>query len=579
MAEYIIAQGGKSSYYITTHQYADETVRFAASELQKYLLKATNAFIPYYSDLCEKAGPEIRVGALVRGETEELKNFPEDSYAILAAGENITVTGTTSRGVLYGVYRFLELFCGFQCYTKEVEVIDRIDTLKIELTEIIEKPRFEYRDAYFTPAFDGDFAAKNRLNGSLADLSQRRGGRTKWYNFHHAMFDLVPPDKYFDTHPEYFSEHEGVRIRKGQLCLSNSEVAKIAEQTLRGWIADNPECRVFSVAQNDDIRRCTCPECLAIEEEEGSPAGPIIRFTNKLADAIREDYPDVLLHTFAYQYSLPAPKYAVARDNVIVRLYTINCSFDKPISVRADENPVGKEKLFEDSLKAWKSHAKRLYVWDYAVNFRNYLQPFIHLHTMAENIRYFDKNGVSGILEQGNFAYGGGASMDELKSYLIAKLLWNPLVDVDKAISEFVTAVYGVSAAPYIMEYLSLAEKTCSSDALYIYQDPDVSPITDTIVEKYDELFSKAIEATSDARCRARLVREYLAVRFLKISRMPLDACGREELIEEFFSDVKRFGITEVRERIHLDVSLEYMKKNRYTKDDVKRKRIYYIMK
>ena len=186
---------------------------------------------------------------------------------------------------------------------------------------------------------------------------------------------------------------------------------------------------------------------------------------------------------------------------------------------------------------------------------------------------------MSGILEQGNFAYGGGASMDELKSYLIAKLLWNPDFDVDKAISEFVTAVYGESAAPYIMEYLSLAEKTCSSDALYIYQDPDVSPITDTIVEKYDELFSKAIEATSDARCRARLVREYLAVRFLKISRMPLDACGREELIEEFFSDVKRFGITEVRERIHLDVSLEYMKKNRYTKDDVKRKRIYYIMK
>ena len=71
---------------------------------------------------------------------------------------------------------------------------------------------------------------------------------------------------------------------------------------------------MFSIGQNDNCRRCTCEKCMAIEEEEGSPAGPMIRFVNQLADAIRDEYPDVLLHTFAYQYTLPAPKKAVATE-------------------------------------------------------------------------------------------------------------------------------------------------------------------------------------------------------------------------------------------------------------------------
>ena len=60
MAKYCIARNGKSFFHIVTHQYADETVRYAASELQKYLLKSTNAVVPYFSDRCPKQGAEIR---------------------------------------------------------------------------------------------------------------------------------------------------------------------------------------------------------------------------------------------------------------------------------------------------------------------------------------------------------------------------------------------------------------------------------------------------------------------------------------------------------------------------------------
>lgn len=578
MGLYRIAANGESNFHIVNHQYSDETVRYAASELQKYLLKATNAAIPYYSDRCPMRGPEIRIGENVRGETAVETDLDTEGFYIRGQGEHIAITGKTSRGVLYGVYRFLEIFCNFRSFTKDAEQIDTIDVLEIELDEIKDEPAFEFRDAYFRNAFDGGFASKNRLNSGLCDISKAKGGRVKWYNFHHSFCDLVPESLYFDGHPEYYSEVDGKRVPNSQLCLTNPEVLKIAENTLRRWIKENPECTVFSVAQNDNMLRCTCPGCSQLEKEEGSPAGPIIHFVNKLSDAINADYPDILLHTFAYQYSLPAPKKAVARDNVIVRLCSIDCRYDKSFETLAKQNPDGSEAVFVNALNDWKSHATRLYVWDYAVNFENYLQPFIHLHTLKENIRFFKHIGIKGLLEQGNFAYGGGAAFDDLKAFVISRLLWNPEADIDKEMSLFLDGVYGNAAGKFIKEYVALAEKTCSSAPLSIYQNPDAKYITDEFIEKADLLFNKAMQVAESDETRKRLDREYLSVRFLKLARMELNVPGRTELIEKFIYDVKKHGMTEIMERASLAVSKQCMINSRYATDHTGEYRVYYIM-
>lgn len=578
MSKYVLAANGESKFHIVNHQYSDETVRFACAELQKYLLKSTGADVPYFSDRCPQRGAEIRIGDNVRGQTTAPVNLHPEGFCIRADGENITITGGASRGVLYGVYRFLETFCNFRCFTKDVETIDEIDVLEIELDEIMEEPAFEFRDAYFRNAFDGGFSSKNRLNSGLCDLSPAKGGRMKWFNFHHSFCDLVPESRYFDTHPEYYSEIDGKRTRDSQLCLTNPEALAVAEETLRSWIKNNPECTVFSVAQNDNMLRCTCEKCRALEEEEGSPAGPIIHFVNKLADSIKADYPHILLHTFAYQYSLPAPKKAVARDNVIVRLCSIDCRYDKPFEVLANENPNGSEAVFVKALNDWKNHASRLYVWDYAVNFENYLQPFIHFNSLRENIRFFKRTGIKGLLEQGNFAYGGGVSCDDLKAYIITKLLWNPDADVDDEMQRFFDAVYGQEVGKYMKSYVELMSQACSSAPLSIYQHPDAEYITDSLVNEADLLFKKAMSAASTVEQLERVKREYLAIRFLQLTRMELDTPDRTEQIEQFFKDVKHFGITEIMERTSLAVSKASMLKSRYAKEFPFNYRLYYIM-
>ena len=121
-------------------------------------------------------------------------------------------------------------------------------------------------------------------------------------------------------------------------------------------------------------------------------------------------------------------------------------------------------------------------------------------------------------------------------------------------------------------------EVACKSAPMNIYQDPDTKYITDEIVEKSKELFQKAIESADNEIYCQRLEREYLAIRFLILTRMEFDVPNRTQMINEFFDDVKKFGITEIRERRSLKVSKDLLLTGRYTRGSADEYKLYYIM-
>ena len=76
------------------------------------------------------------------------------------------------------------------------------------------------------------------------------------------------------------------------------------------------------MSQNDSYaegRGCQCEKCRAIDEAEGTPMGSLLTFVNRIADAIKDDYPHVAVDTLAYRYTRKAPKTIVPADNVIIR--------------------------------------------------------------------------------------------------------------------------------------------------------------------------------------------------------------------------------------------------------------------
>ena len=70
-----------------------------------------------------------------------------------------------------------------------------------------------------------------------------------------------------------------------------------------------------------------------------------------------------------------------------------------------------------------------------------------------------------------------------------------------------------------------------------------------------------------------------MSVRFMKISRMELTSTNRNEQIDALYRDIKRFEITEIRERDNLEVSLQNLRSSRYGEGTENQYRLYYIMK
>lgn len=580
MSNYLLAKSGCSEWHIIMAHPAHETIKLAAHELHKFLMRLSGASLPTQTELQPVFAKEILVGRSSRlvhyGIEIDWDRLGEEGYVMKTGESWLLLAGASPRGTLYAVYTFLEEVLGIRWLASDCTVIPSRDKLVFPAMDRVEKPAFESREAYWSDAFDGDYAVRNRMNSNKADISIRQGGRMKFYNFHHSFDELVNFRDYFDAHPEYFAEVDGKRLNgpRTQLCLTNPDVVRLATEKVRQWICENPDCRVFSVAQNDWYNYCTCEKCHAIDEAEGSPAGTMIQFVNQIAENIEKDYPHVLIHTFAYQYTRKAPKTIRPRHNVIVRLCSIECCFSHPLDGKAlapihpeaHQHHNGQcacegERAFLDDLREWSKITKHLYVWDYVTEFREYLIPIPNFDVLQRNLQLFRDIGVAGIFEQGNFSQGGGGHLAELEAYLQAKLMWNPDCPIEVHMNDFLCGYYGEAAAPYVREYIELWQQAARPWHVGIFETVTAPYITDEVIRKATALIGEARWHTKDPVQHKRLDKLVLSMTYLTIERMPVDTPGRDALIERFGWELREAGISEIHERWTLQETLEQMAK------------------
>ncbi|HEV2471636.1 MAG TPA: DUF4838 domain-containing protein, partial [Chthonomonadales bacterium] len=291
-----LAQHGRSNYSILLDSDCTEPMRHGALEIQDYLRRISGARLPVLpAETSQPRDPEsvIHIRQPQAGDSEAPLGAEE--YHLFTAGSRIHIVGNGVRGALYGCYGFLQDALGCRWFTKDVAKIPRHRTILLDPLDVRQAPALEYREPYYAESFDRDWAVRNRVNGNSQHLDASVGGRVRYGRFVHTFNQLVPPDKYFDKHPEYFSEINGKRM-KGyfQLCLTNPDVLAISIARVKSWIKENPDATIFSVSQNDTYYNCQCPSCKAVEQEEGAPSGVLLRFVNAVADAIGKEYPHVL---------------------------------------------------------------------------------------------------------------------------------------------------------------------------------------------------------------------------------------------------------------------------------------------
>jgi hypothetical protein len=544
--ELLLADEGRSAYRIVVAPKAAPSTRYAAEELQKFLEKIAGARLPIVADTESALPSEILVGQSARlktlGVDLDLAALGREGYVLRTVGSRLVIAGGEPRGTLYGVYGLLEDHLGCRWFTPDLERIPTLRRLSLPALNERRVPVFEYRETYTWESYDGNWMARNRLNGAggrgrllerqgirppVPELEARHGGsiRFGFGFFVHTLEKLVPAKQLFAAHPEYYALWKGKR-NPAQLCCTNDDVIRLCTEAIRDGMRQQPEATVFSLSQNDNQQYCQCDRCQAIAAAEESQMGPLLHLVNRVAEAVEKDYPDKIVETLAYQWSRRPPKAMRLRPNVVIRLCDIECCFAHPLA----SGCTPRNQAFVADLNAWAARCDRLWIWDYTTNYANYLLPMPNKRLLDENIRLFAANHVTGVFEQGTYDTPD-SEMAALKAYLIAKFLWNPTYDEKRATGEFLDAYYGPAAAT-VQRYLDLIHDYAEKEPVHvgIFVPPTHPHLTADLLLKANSLWDEAeSRAAGDPAALDRARRSRMSVDYAIVEQARAAAKGKQK--------------------------------------------------
>ena len=506
--------------------------REAAVLLQKHIKLITGADVEIF-----KETKNVRKGDVIIGQKSKLNvdSIGHDGFVVSVDNGKLLVNGK-GNGVTNAVGRVLETL-GVRYWAEYAVELPESKTLILhENLYISDTPAFEHR----------------QVNGPKGDYLLFHGLRYSddifvpgyWV---HTFLKFVPVSVYGETNPEYFAEINGKRYpgHGTQLCLTNDDVYRIIEHHVDSLFKANPDKKLLSVSQNDSqFSYCQCPKCKQLDQQEGSLNGAIIHFMNRLA----ERFPDKEISTLAYNYSVEPPKSVKPRENVNIMLCNIESNRELPLTDISVS--------FVDAIEKWGEISNNVFMWDYGINFSGLVSPFPNFHVLQPNLQLFHENGVKYMFEQLNG--GKGTDFAELRNYMAAKLMWNPYMDVDKLMKDFITGYYK-EAAPYIYDYIRLQHGglIASGKRLWIYDTPASHRdgfLNAPLLREYNRLYDraeKAVENNKEILDRVRLSRLSLQYAELECSRSSLtkDVVKLEMLARLFDERTKYFGIKMLNER------------------------------
>lgn len=472
----VLVHEGRATATIVVAEDAPAIDRKAASVLQDYIQRMSQIELPI-SFIKDDSRPAAIYIGLAASEYEGKDDIRNDGFSLRVSENRLFIQGGRDKGVLYGVYTLLEDYFGCRKWDDGPAIVPVLETVSVPGDlQRKEEPVLDYRESFYPAAMDNEYMDWHKLH-RFEDL---------WGLWGHSYFKLVPPQTYFQDHPEYFALVGG-RRQATQLCLTNPAVEHIAVNYLKEAIDENPDARYWSIAPMDGAGFCTCDQCRPIDEEEGGHQGTLIRFVNKIA----KQFPDKDFTTLAYTYTADPPRKTKPEDNVYIMLSSIDALRQKPLADEPTAAP------FRDQLSGWKAIGANMLVWDYTTQFTNYLAPFPDYSNLQPNVAYLVDEGVKGIFAQGlGYTYG---DMAELKSYLLSKSLWDPHVDSETLQTDFLTHYYG-AAGTFIGQYIQALDEAVkeTNAALDIYGNP-VNNRKDYLSPERIDLYSRFLDQAEGA--------------------------------------------------------------------------------
>ena len=475
----------------------NEATVYAASELMRYLLKATGkplSILYGERETCEKY-------AIVIENTEKFK----DGFSLRFDGKNLLLTGNNERSAIYAVYELLERI-GWRFFTQKAQyerapqgyACEKLLTSgNVDIPQdfcVEQEAVFDYRDGSSFALGDLGFCVKMRINaqtwGSKRFPRELGGARAFAYRGceGHTFGKLVPIDTYGKTNPEFFAEINGARKTEGvtwdaapQLCLTNFNSVPVVISTMKKWMEATPKAEYISVSQNDNKLFCQCEKCRASYEKYGY-FGTLINYVNKVAEEFEKDYPNVKIHTYAYSGTDDINASVKAHKNIMVQWCPTRMCRNHALN---DKNCALNKENYE-KLETLSKVVDEIFIYDYRHCLRYAMLHFTDLFTLRDTMRTYADLHVKGIFSEVNIHSLNQCTFEELRAYLFGKLLWDPYMseeEYNRHIDEFLEGYYG-SGWRHIREYL---DKWSAIDRKMHYTSFYAAMISDDVKYLRDE--------------------------------------------------------------------------------------------
>ncbi len=387
-----------SKYTVYYPEGALDSVKSAASNISLYVAEATGITIPV------KEGRSDEFGIILETANSD-KKF-DDSYKVKTVGSNVVISGHENAGVIYGAIDFIENCIGWRLNSDTVDYIEPVDQLDISGLDYSVTPEILYR-----------YRGWDELVPARIPV---------WAGSSNHTFEALAP---------------GYSVmNESQPCLTDEKVYEIMLESALAQLEANPDADMISISQNDNSYYCKCDNCAASDAKYGAPSGTLLAFVNRIAEVIEEKYPDVLVHTFAYDYTVEAPDGIKARDNVFVQICNIFECQSHPLTAKCNSDSYAE-------FKKWSEIAKYVGIWDYPGNWAchyipNPIYTYENLYGLYSNFADLDP-----ILYYSN-SYMGNVSGEfaEMRYHLAGRFMWNPYFteeEYNDYVESFIKAYYG----------------------------------------------------------------------------------------------------------------------------------------
>ena len=424
---------GQTEAVIAVSADADELVAAFAELLSEYVRRSTGAVIPVEKGPLSTDRLRIHVGVSDYVQSLDLGVDAMDEGAFVIAfpdNNNMVLVGGSKYGTEHAVFEFLERYVGVRWLYPgdQGEHVPTADTIII--------PRHEVRQ---TPAF---LSRALSLGGSPSTALKvwtrcnRIRGRT---SFHHNLCNLFPPAEYAESHPNFFPVRKGVPNSWNPDLLAEGLLEE-AIKRISEYFEKYPHVNSYSLGMNDAAGFPAPPSTKKNSLGMDDQSDYFYAWANKVAKAVCDKYPRATLGCLAYQSVTDPPSFKVHP-----RVIPYIC-YDRMQWIDSARRETDKART-----KAWHEACPTLGWYDYIYG-RQYCLPRIYFHLMGEYFAFANQNGVKDYYGE---AYPSSLMTEGPKLYLVAKLLWNPDIDVDQTLKDWYRCAVGDDAAPYLEAYFA----------------------------------------------------------------------------------------------------------------------------